>query len=108
MKILAAATILLIAACATNPAAIQPRPTDHKPFMVYDCATLAEKVAATDKELRRYVQSQSNARAVDIITWPISTARLFGKNRRNVDAIQKLGGELEALKKAQTLKCENE
>jgi hypothetical protein len=106
MKILALATIALLTGCATNPAAIRPTPTDHMPFMVYDCATLAEKVAATNYQLHRYVRSQSKARATDVLTWPVSTARIFGKNRRNVEAIQRLGGELEALKKAHALKCD--
>lgn len=98
---------LLVAACATNPALIRSTPTDYRQFMIFDCANLTDKVAATDKELRRYLTSQGTARVADAITWPIPTSRIFGKNRRNVEAIGRLGGELEALKKAQTLKCES-
>lgn len=98
--------VLTLSACATNPAAIQPRVTDYKPFLIFDCANLTDKVSATDRELRRYMSSQSNARVSDAITWPIPLTRIFGKNRRNVEAISRLGGELEAVKKAQTLKCE--
>lgn len=106
MKTIGSVLLLLsLCACATNPAAIQPRATDYKPYLIYDCANLTDKVTATDKELRRYLSSQSNARVSDAITWPIPLTRMFGKNRRNVEAISRLGGELDALKKAQTLRC---
>jgi hypothetical protein len=97
--------MLLAAGCATNPASISPAPTDHAPFMAYDCVTLTTRVDETDKELRRYISSQSNARVGDALTWPIPTSRIFGKNRRNVAAISRLSGELDALRKAQILKC---
>jgi len=97
--------VATLCACATNPAAIQPRATDYKPYLMYDCANLTDKVTATDRELRRYVSSQSNARVSDAITWPVPLTRIFGKNRRNVEAISRLGGELDALKKAQALRC---
>lgn len=96
-----------LAACATNPAGIRPTPTDYKPFMVYDCAALTDKVAAKDQELRRYVSSQDHARVGDALVWPIPVSRIFGKNQRNVEAISRLGGELDALRKAETLKCES-
>jgi hypothetical protein len=107
MKAFILFAVAALAGCATNPAAIRATPTDHKPYMVYDCATLTERVAATDQELRRYVASQGNARVGDAIMWPIPISRIFGKNQRNVEAISRLGGQLDALRKAQTLKCEN-
>lgn len=107
MKIIGSAVLIgLLAGCATNPAAIQSTPTDHRPYLAYDCTSLALRIATTDRELRRYVHSQSNARVADAITWPIPVSRIFRKNSRNVLAIQRLGGELDALKKAQTLKCD--
>lgn len=106
MKIIALLTIsAALTACAIHPAAIHSAATDHRPYMVYDCEELTIKSTVTDRELRRYVASQTNARTVDVLTWPISTARLFGKNKRNVAAIQRLGGELEALEKARSIKC---
>lgn len=108
MKTIAVAVLaLLVTACATNPASISSTPTDYKQFMIFDCANLTDKVAATDKELRRYVSSQGKARVADAITWPVPTSRIFGKNRRNVEAISRLGGELEALRTARTLRCES-
>jgi hypothetical protein len=101
------ATALALIGCATNPTAIKPTAFDHRPLMSSDCTTLATRTAATDAELRRYVSSQGNARVADALTWPIPTSRITGKNRRNVEAIGRLSGELEALKKAHTLKCES-
>lgn len=98
---------LLVTGCATNPASIRPVQADYQQFMIYDCASLTDKVVATDKELRRYVTSQGTARVADAITWPIPTSRIFGKNRRNVDTIGRLSGELEALREARTLQCED-
>jgi hypothetical protein len=97
--------VLALCGCATNPASILPTPVDYKQFMIYDCPSLTDKVAATDYQLRRYMHSQSNARVADAIVWPVPLTRMLGKNSRNVEAIRRLGGELEALKKAQTLKC---
>lgn len=105
-RITLAAVVASLAACATNPAAIRPTLTDYKPYMVYDCVTLSEKVSAKDTELRRFVSSQDHARVGDAIMWPIPVSRIFGKNQRNVSAISRLGGELDALRKAETLKCE--
>jgi hypothetical protein len=98
---------LALIGCATNPTAIKPTTLDHRPLMSIDCTTLATRIAATDAELRRYVSSQGNARVGDAFMWPIPVSRMTGKNRRNVEAIGRLSGELEALKKAHTLKCES-
>jgi len=107
MKIIALLTVCAcIVACATNPASIRPTPADYRQYMIYDCAALTDKVEATDKEMRRYVHSQSNARVADAIVWPVPLTRMVGKNRRNVETISRLSGELEALRKAQTLKCD--
>lgn len=106
MKRITCLVALLLSACATNPAAIQPRQVDYRQYMIYDCPNLTDKVSATDRELRRYVASQSNARVSDAITWPVPLTRIFGKNRRNVETISRLGGELDALKHAQALRCE--
>ena len=98
---------LALTSCATNPSKIKPTVVDYHPLMFYDCATLDTRIAATDKEVRRYVSSQSNARVGDALLWPVPLSRMTGKNRRNVETIGRLSGELEALKTARTLKCEN-
>jgi len=98
---------LVLCGCATNPTAIKPTPYDYRPLMENDCTTLDTLIAATDAELRRYLSSQQNARVGDAFTWPVPVSRMTGKNQRNVEAIGRLSGELEALKKARTLKCEN-
>ena len=95
---------LLLAGCATDPAAVQPRATDARMFEGYTCEELAQRKTATDAELQRYVESQERARIGDAFTWPVSTARIFGKNTRNVNMIAQLRGELQAIDQVQHVK----
>jgi hypothetical protein len=74
---------------------------DARHFAGYGCGELYAKEIAADRELRRFVSSQSNARVGDALTWPIPVSRIFGKNSRNVREISRLGGELNAIHRVQ-------
>lgn len=107
MKIaLAGIGALALAACATDPSSIQHTTTDFRPYMVNDCATLTRMCADKKAELDDVISSQGHARVGDALLWPIPLSRMDGMNGRNVRAIQLLGGEYDALTKAQTLRCE--
>lgn len=99
-------SVLALAACATDPTDIRHTPTDYKPFLVHDCAALTRMCADKKAELDDVISSQGHARVGDALMWPIPLSRIDGQNGRNVKAIEALGGEYDALTKAQTLQCE--
>lgn len=100
-----AAVSVLLTACATAPERIAPVALDYRPFLDHDCALLTDWADKTEARLKLYTLSQNHGRTVDAITWPVSTTRMFGKNRRNVEAIARLTGERDALRQAQAIKC---
>lgn len=97
---------LALAACATDPSSIQHTATDYRPYLVNDCAALTRMCTDKKAELDDVISSQGHARVGDALMWPIPLSRMDGMNGRNVRAIQQLGGEYDALNKAQTLRCE--
>lgn len=106
MRVALGLSALALAACATDPTDIRHTPTGYKPFLVYDCAALTKMCTDKKTELDDVVSSQGHARVGDALLWPIPLSRMDGLNGRNVKAIERLGGEYDALTKAQTLQCE--
>ena len=51
-----------LARCATNPQDIEPVSRSYESLLVSDCATLMAREAATQRDLDRYTDLQSNNR----------------------------------------------
>lgn len=95
---------IALAGCATAPSDIRPRDTDHTPYLSLSCLELFAMVTDTDAELRDMTAAQEHARIADALVLP-GLSRLTGKNRRNVDDISRLSGQLVAVQTAQNVKC---
>jgi len=103
---------MVLAGCATNPEDIEPISRDYHPLLVDDCATLIEREAATQRDLDRYTEIQSNNRITDalkavfVIVGDGGMAwRSRKQDARNERAIARLRGELEAVQTARAIRC---
>jgi hypothetical protein len=111
MKSVTLLATLVLAGCATDPQNIDPLPRSYEPLLVHDCATLMAREAATQSDLDRYSNLQSNNRvtdALDALTtvlgegWTWRSRKADAKNER---AIARLSGELEAVQTARAIRC---
>lgn len=104
-RLLVSFACLAIAGCATSPSDIRPRETDHAPYLAMSCLESFAVVTDTDAELRDVTAAQEHARTADALILP-GLSRLTGKNGRNVDDIERLSGQLAAVQRARTLRCQ--
>jgi hypothetical protein len=107
MRVLIIVPALLLTACATSPASIQPKDVDHRQYLALSCDELAERIKTTDADYRDHVDGQGTQQKYDLLVFP-GFSKVTGIDGRNVKAIETLGGELLALRRAQAEKqCGN-